>query len=274
MLRIIKYEGGLGNQMFQYAFYLALQKKHPFSLFLFDTRNSLYCHNGYELSRIFKKISRIKERIFYILLYHFPSLLKICRQEKEKVSLKYDDSVYKKSGCIEYKGFWQTDKYFKSIRNDVLKTFQFETKLINKKTRCCVEKINAEESVSIHIRRGDYIQEPFRLTCDDDYYNNAIAYIKSKIPNPHFYVFSDDQDYVKSLFQLDNVTFVDWNQETDSWQDMYLMSKCNHNIIANSSFSWWGAWLNDNPGKIVIAPKLWFEGSYNEDIVPNSWQRI
>lgn len=274
MLKIIKFAGGLGNQMFQYAFYLALRKKHPLSLFLFDTRNSLYCHNGYELSLIFKNISRIRDRIFYFILHHFPSLSTICRQEKELVGLKYDATIYEKSGCIEYKGFWQTDKYFRSIRKDVLKQFQFDAKLINEHTRGCVEKIIAEESVSLHIRRGDYMHEPFRLTCDKDYYNNAIAYIKSKISNPHFYVFSDDQDYVKSSFQLDNVTFVDWNHKTDSWQDMYLMSKCNHNIIANSSFSWWGAWLNTYPNKIVIAPKIWFVGSYNEDIIPADWLRI
>lgn len=275
MLKIIKFAGGLGNQMFQYAFYVALRKKHPYSFFLFDTRESLYCHNGYELPKIFVNISDIKEKAFYFILRRFPRTLYICRNEKDKNGIKYDDTILQQRGNIKFNGFWQTEKYFSSFRKEVLNEFRFDQQLLNEKTKFCVKSIEECNAVSIHIRRGDYIQEPFRLTCDDTYYLNAIRYIKENTSSPHFYIFSDDQEYVRKLFQSEKeMTFVDWNRKTDSWQDMYLMSKCKHNIIANSSFSWWGAWLNENPTKIVIAPKPWFKGIENDDIVPDSWMRM
>lgn len=133
-------------------------------------------------------------------------------------------------------------------------------------------------TVSIHIRRGDYLSQQFSAgfgnCCPLAYYREAIHYMKTYLDDITFVLFSDDMDWVKMNLPLDNAIYVDHNHGVDSWQDMYLMSMCQHNIIANSTFSWWGAWLNDNTDKIVIAPKRWWSSIENDDVVPESWIRM
>ena len=134
------------------------------------------------------------------------------------------------------------------------------------------------DSVSLHIRRGDYLlpenRELFGGICTLDYYRRAIDYILDKVKNPFFFIFSNDIVWVKENMNISNSLFITWNSGKDSWQDMFLMSKCKHNIIANSTFSWWGAWLNKNPQKIVISPSRFFNVSNNSDIVPDTWTSI
>ena len=133
-------------------------------------------------------------------------------------------------------------------------------------------------SVSIHVRRGDYLNgyyfETLGKICDIDYYKRAIALINKEVNDPYFYIFSDDPGYVAENLKIENATYVDFNRGRDSWQDMYLMSQCKHNIIANSTFSWWGAWLNTNLNKIVIAPNRWFANMDNDEIVLPEWIRL
>ena len=133
-------------------------------------------------------------------------------------------------------------------------------------------------AVSVHIRRGDYLSEHFKdgfgSCCPIDYYLRSIRFIKKKTVNPLFVFFSDDMEWVKENIIEENAIYVDHNHEFDAWQDMYLMSQCKHNITANSSFSWWGAWLNVNPQKIVISPARWWATSENDDVVPDSWIRM
>ncbi|MGC3976990.1 MAG: alpha-1,2-fucosyltransferase [Paludibacteraceae bacterium] len=105
-------------------------------------------------------------------------------------------------------------------------------------------------------------------------YENAVKYIKDTVGKVRFYVFSDDPEWVNTNFGLENAVYVQHNTDSDSWQDMYLMSQCKHNIIANSSFSWWGAWLNANPAKIVIAPRKWWRLFDKDDVVPSEWIRL
>ena len=107
-----------------------------------------------------------------------------------------------------------------------------------------------------------------------DYYKRAITVINKKVNNPHFYIFSDDPGYVAKNLRIENATYVDFNRGSNSWQDMYLMSQCKHNIIANSTFSWWGAWLNKYPSKIVIAPTKWFVNMQEDEIVLPEWIRV
>lgn len=135
-----------------------------------------------------------------------------------------------------------------------------------------------EQSVSVHVRRGDYQTpghyERLGCICTEAYYRNAAELMKKKVGNPKFYVFSDEPEWVKAHLRLGDTTFVDWNRGNDSWQDMLLMRHCRHNIVCNSSFSWWGAWLNDNQGKIVVAPDRWFGKNDHPDIVPEGWLRV
>jgi hypothetical protein len=131
------------------------------------------------------------------------------------------------------------------------------------------------------VRMTDYLTDPVTQkkhgTCDSEYYKRALEYITEKVSNPHFYVFSDDMQWTKQNLDIPQpVCYVDQNSPNMGHVDMYLMSLCRHHIIANSTFSWWGAWLNKNPDKIVIAPKKWFAAAeYNsDDLIPSSWIRI
>ena len=135
-----------------------------------------------------------------------------------------------------------------------------------------------KNSISIHIRRGDYLHPKFNHLygniCTIEYYKEAITILQQKYANLHFYIFSDDISWVKENLPIVPSTYIDWNKKEDSWQDMYLMSQCKHNIIANSSFSWWGAWLNNNPNKTVICPSRFMNLNQQSDIVPEDWIQI
>lgn len=137
-----------------------------------------------------------------------------------------------------------------------------------------------KNTVSIHIRRGDYENDPeakFVLggICTLDYYKKSIEYLNERIEQPYYCLFSNNPEWTQENFAfLKNSLIIDWNLNKESWQDMMLMSMCRHNVIANSSFSWWGAWLNRNPDKIVIAPSKWFNIYEAADIVPDQWVRI
>ena len=174
-------------------------------------------------------------------------------------------------------GYWQSEKYFKDIREVILKEFTFPIQAVKSNVKL-TDQMKLENSVSIHVRRSDYLTEQnlkvYGNICTEKYYSNAINYIEGIIDNPHYYVFTDDLQWAKEYFKGDNYTIVSENRGKDSYIDMYLMSQCKHNIIANSSFSWWGAWLNQNPDKKVLAPKKWFHNHEKEEIVCEDWIRI
>ena len=135
--------------------------------------------------------------------------------------------------------------------------------------------MESRESVSIHIRRGDYLKYPFFQVCDPPYFKRAIEFIRSEVENPFFYVFSDDLEWSADFMKDTGADYqiVDHNRGKDSYKDMYLMTRCHHNIIANSSFSWWGAWLVDYRDKIVVRPNGWIRG-YEKDTCPAEWVRV
>jgi hypothetical protein len=152
--------------------------------------------------------------------------------------------------------------------------------------------MNTSGSISLHVRRGDYKAPQFNSffgTVPESYYREVVGYMRSNIGDPVYFVFSDDIAWCKSNLDLgDNAVFVDWNSGADSYKDLVMMSCCNHNVIANSTFSWWGAWLNENPSKIIVAPRRWFNLEYysgttpvyptrlynTEDLIPPGWKRI
>lgn len=198
-------------------------------------------------------------------------------------SFSYTDGMEKKAkrNCI-YRGFWQSEKYFKHCKKDIQTNFLFkafdEPENIN-----LSNKMANENSVAIHVRKGaDYLKflELWDGTCPVEYYDCAIAYIKEQIENPVFYVFTDNPQWVKENIRDIEYTLVDWNPISGkkNFRDMQLMSCAKHNIIANSTYSWWGAWLNDNVQKIVIAPERWFKSGtfYGDtpDLVPEEWIRL
>ena len=143
------------------------------------------------------------------------------------------------------------------------------------------DRIQSTESVSLHVRRADYIQNALTNkihgTCDQDYYDRAIRYIAERVIDPHFFIFSDEPEWVKENLKIDfPMTVVDCNDASRNYEDLRLMSTCKHNIIANSSFSWWGAWLNPNPDKLVITPEQWFNDKKRntKDLIPEQWVKM
>ncbi|MDX8335948.1 alpha-1,2-fucosyltransferase [Candidatus Cetobacterium colombiensis] len=286
-MKLVNISGGLGNQMFQYAFYLSLKNKNKNKNIFCDI--SFYkitnSHNGFELKNIFK----VNESEFKNKYYSNNIIWKVLREILKKIKLldikkniggEYKENLDKLDSFLTiYDGYWQNEKYFKDIEDELREKFVF-TKIEDSRNLKILKKIQQTNSVSIHIRRGDYIGHPhLDGLAPIKYYKDAIEYIKSKIENPIFIIFSNDIKWCKEKLKLeeDQVEFIDWNIKEKSYIDMQLMSNCKHNIIPNSSFSWWGAWLNKNSNKIVIAPEKWFKGidekNYKE-IVPKSWIKM
>lgn len=276
-LHIIRFDGGLGNQMFEYAFYLSLKQRHPLAFYAFDTYASDTSHNGYELSRIFPIDSR-KERnrlAFFRKLERHQYVQ--FREVKEDNYMTYCPRVYQEhNGAHEYVGFWQTEKYLLPIADKLRKVFRFREELLSDKTREMASTLRASKNaISLHVRRGDYTEIGNTKTFGKEYYDVAVNHLRMACGGGGLIVFSDDMTWVRENLKYEDMIFVDWNTGNDSWQDMYLMSQCTHNIIANSSFSWWGAWLNEHPDKKVIAPKKWMNDEpVGSDIIPKSWIRL
>ena len=255
MISYVLFSGGLGNQMFQYAFLLALRKKGihaKMDLMPFEWEK---VHNGFELDKVFG-IHEDHVSESFLHKYYYIFLKKFLPKKVFQDYMQYYPQVFDQ-GIVFYDGFWQWYIYFKHCEKEVRDAFDF--KGIDDRNLAIKNQMHRESSVSIHFRRGDYLQIPRLMVCDDIYYKNAIGYIIEHVDNPVFYVFSNDVEWSRGFMENLHVQYkvVDFNQGKDSYKDMFLMSQCKHNIIANSSFSWWGAWLNQNSDKIVVAPKEW-----------------
>jgi hypothetical protein len=172
-------------------------------------------------------------------------------------------------------GYWQSERYFLEQQKSIREDFRFRQAFAGFNAALAAE-MSSSPSVSVHLRRGDYLSDQIMDVCSLDYYRAAAKYIEESIGRPTYYVFSDDTDWVRSHVDfLPGATFIDHNKGLDSHKDMQLMSRCKHHIIANSSFSWWGAWLNPSPHKIVVAPSTWFRhGRDDSDHVPSQWIRL
>lgn len=269
LFNVILFQGGLGNQMFQYANALAVRQKHPFSLMLFDCNRSVETHGGLLIFDLFDIKEKGRLSRYKVIKQYLPKLLSAYRQDD------YDGSRTGRCLSRRYMGFYQSEKYFARCSDKVRKTFRFNTAKLNTKSIEAARQMANQQCLSIHIRRGDYLNENGKYdTYSLDYYHQGLQYIEQRVGSCIPYIFSDDIDWCRANLPLPNAVYVDWNDGADSWQDMYLMSRCSHNIIANSTFSWWGAWLNPNAGKIVVAPKQWTSDSNKSDIIPSSWIKI
>lgn len=277
-MRLIKMTGGLGNQMFIYAFYLQMKERFPQVYIDLSDMVHYNVHHGYKLNHVFNLPRTefcINQSLKKVLEFMF---FKTIIERKQNGSLK----AYNKSyiwPLIYFKGFYQSEKYFTSIKEKVHDVFTFNKSLANQETIALLKQMDSDkDSISIHVRRGDYLLPKHWKTtgsvCQLPYYLNAIAEMERKIKTPSYYVFSDDITWVKENIPLTTAIYVDWNKGEDSWQDMMLMSHCRHHIICNSTFSWWGAWLNPHEDKTVIAPNRWFQLCETPDIYPTEWIKV
>lgn len=279
MVKLVIIRGGLGNQMFGYSFHLSLMNKYKCSLIEINPVHCFSVHGGYELPQIFTNIKPIKSFKYYRRIeklyseYSTKYFFKIITEEGP--GNYYPELVNNNHPFLVYDGFWQSEKYFQKIANDIRHRFNFDESKLNIETRRLAKIIEKENSVSIHIRRGDYIGAyEFDKICEQSYYEKAIKIIETSVSKPTYFIFTDDKEWVTKNFFIRNYSLIDWNISSENWQDMYLMTKCKHNIIANSSFSWWGAWLNNNKERIVISPAKWFNTLGANDIAPETWIRI
>lgn len=176
-------------------------------------------------------------------------------------------------------GYWQSERYFQDIVGIIRRDFSFQRPLAGLNLSL-VKQIAETNSVSLHIRRGDYVSNPQAFAihgvCSIEYYEAAIKYVAERVSSPNFFVFSDDMDWARSHLEIRHACcYVENNKGADSYVDMQLMSRCKHNIVANSSFSWWGAWLNGNADKLVTAPRRWFANETDTtDLLPSAWVRL
>ena len=280
--------GGLGNQMFQYAVGRSLAIANSCELKLDVSGFENYTlHNGYELD-IFnikagiansKEVSRLVSKQSRLMRFVFRKLkIKKSTHFLEK-SFTFDHNFFDAKPPVYLDGYWQSYKYFESIEPQLKQEFSLKNS-ISRLNLDISEQISSVNAVSVHIRRGDYVSNKHTNSvhglCSLDYYRAAIQTITERVENPFFFIFSDDIAWIKdNLTTNSDTVYVDHNSGKQSYNDMYLMSLCQHHIIANSSFSWWGAWLGANAKKIVIAPKQWFvNDTVTNDLIPKSLLRL
>lgn len=282
---IVEISGGLGNQMFQYALgqkLISMGKEVKYDLSFYNERvqtlrkfeldifhadcpeasSSELCRfgRGNSLrSRLKQKFGCDKQKIY-----------------EEDLDLGYQPQVFELDD-IYLSGYWQSELYFKDIRKQILPIYRMPEGM-PENSKKFLARITEGNSVSIHVRRGDYLsEENYRVyggICTESYYENAIAYMRKSLDHPKFYVFSNDSKWAKMQFKGRDMEVVECSNNESSCFDMFFMSNCKANIVANSTFSWWGAWLNPSNEKIVIAPKKWFNNHEVNDITCESWVKM
>lgn len=279
---IIKLDGRMANQMFQWALARAYEAKNGILPLIDDSKETLKL-GCFQLINTLKTVKKPLWNKFLRKTVPFRNLrnkwteLKFDLPKiKEDAFSKYTPSILETKAPAYIQGFFQTEKYFANIREQLLKDFTINKEL-NKKNKVILEKIKNTNSISVHFRRGDYtkvrVAQHFGA-CSEEYYQKAIEIITSKTNiKPTLFIFSDDINWVKNNIKFKYDTeYVDINSGKQGFFDLELMKNCKHNIIANSSFSWWGGWLNENSDKIVVAPTPWLQdANKNYDIIPENW---
>ena len=272
----VQMSGGLGNQMFEYALYLKLK-----SMGKEVKMDDFTCYGPGERKKmldVFGVTYEVMSQEEYIQMTD--SCLKLSHRIRRKLTGRknlsyreadsnFDPEILRREPAL-FEGYFQTEKYFEDIREQVREAFTFRNFTPVQQVLEYQAQMEGCTAVSVHIRRGDYLlpkhKHLYEGICDEAYYEKAIAQMKEKYPEARFFVFSNDPEWVKAHYTGPEYVVVEGNDEDAGYADMYLMSKCDHHIIANSSFSWWGAWLNPAQDKTVMAPKKWLNGRDCRDI--------
>lgn len=280
--------GGLGNQMFQYSAAKALALKFEKKLYLDILGFKSYSlHQGYQLNDIFigefniASSAQVENFLspYYIKNFtnftEYQPFIRFSSKFIREPSLDFHPNLFIDNKDYYLSGYWQSENYFKEFEDVIRAQLTFKPFSDDNNCRLAENILLNENSASIHIRRGDYLKSKIHNVVSLDYYLNAINYLNSRFANIRYFIFSDDIEWVKSKLKLNNlnINFVTNNGGKYSFNDMHLMSLCKHSIIANSSFSWWGAWLRNKYNKgLVISPKNWFStGAQPKNLIPNNW---
>lgn len=284
---IIRFNGGLGNQMFQWAFGRMLEETNDADVSFDMSYFAKSYARPYQLDIFNVEPNFVQGTLLKLKLAIIWAFRKSLESKKffgttliSERKFNFDPHLGKITDNTYVEGFFQSDLYFNTIEEKLRKDFKF-IKSMSEKSKYTAERIRSHNSISLHIRRGDYVQkkryQDAYAICSLDYYARGVEYIAQRYPEPVLFIFSDDINWVKQNLKLPyKMVFVTHNTGKTSYEDMWLMSLCTNNIIANSSFSWWGAWLNNNKEKIVIAPKKWFndDNIIQTDVIPSNWIRV
>lgn len=241
--RDIGKNGRLGNQLFQASCVIATAKKHNMAAFLPEWEYAKYFKNHFITGNI--------EPTHY---YHEPTF--------HYSPINFNEAIQTRNSAdkvFNFTGYYQSSKYFEDCKRTIRELFTPSEEMLIK---CAEWFFHYPVTCSIHVRRGDYVNNPFYAQLGMDYYNKAMDHIKKHTDTTLFMIFSDDIPWCKTMFVGDQFEFVEGNKDIE---DLFLMSFCDHNVISNSSFSWWGSWLNNHEGKIIVAPKDWFGPVANLD---------
>ena len=291
-------KGGLANQMFQYAFFQTVCKLNNYELFLdlswfdnseveqwnidskkiktccfqinvFESNHNIF--NMHDTTYLFHKrypgyknfiLRKIYNQIEKLKPYH----KKVFISQKSKL---YDEKLLKIKSNSHVTGFFQHHQYLNLNRVSILNGFKFKKENQNQDFLDLKNRFVNCKSISVHVRRGDYVG--LNHACSINYFNSAIQYIMSKVKNAEFFIFSDDIDWCKTHLSFQSApNFIDDKYDLEDYHELMLMKYCKHNVISNSSFSWWGAWLNENPNKIIIYPDK-IKETLNKDLCVESW---
>ncbi len=298
---ITRLSGGLGNQMFQYAMGRSLALRNSsdlridissfssldpdteprqyrlkfFNIYDHIATDEDYSKMGIPPIKDFGVLAKINRKLFRLKEFLKPVAEKKVIIEK---NYTFDEEVYNAGSDCLLLGIWQSEKYFKAVEETIRNDFSLRYPL-SEKNQSLLKIIESKNSVSLHVRRGDYLSNPKTSgkhgVLSLDYYNRAVSQIVSQNPDAEFFIFSDDIEWAKNNLKISSPTSYISGAGIEDYEELFLMSKCKHNILANSSFSWWGAWLNQNDKKMIIAPKNWFNKNIDtQDLLPNNWTQI
>jgi len=288
---IVRLIGGLGNQLFQYALGRRIAYMHNVPLKLDISGFENYKLHKYSLSHFnimagiaslddvapFRDKKGIGGLMSRVVERFQPYYRRTVVRER---FFHFDPKILKLPRAVYLEGYWQTEKYFNDI-DAVIRQELIVKSQPSQVNIAMAERIGQVPAVSVHIRRGDFISDVdtnrFHGMCSSDYYNMAVEKIAQMVGKPHFFIFSDDPQWTQDNLKLKYpVTFVTHNSANEDYEDLRLMSLCKYHIIANSTFSWWGAWLKTAADKIVLAPRKWFNkpGIDTRDVLPDSWIKL
>ncbi len=292
--------GGLGNQLFQYAVGCAVATRTNTPLLLdasgfanYDLRryeldgfnicaelasDAQLAHVGVTADEVPSLLGRVKRHLFP----HSATKLALQEPILREASFSYDARIEQVQAPIYLDGYWQSERYFSAIRAQLLQELTLKSDWGPGNENMFRQiQVAGPGAVSLHVRRGDYVTNThtanYHGVCSLDYYRAAVAYVAERVAAPHFFIFSDDHDWVRENLQPGfPTTFVAVNSSKNGIYDMMLMKICRHHIIANSSFSWWGAWLNPSTEKLVVTPQQWFKQADKDtsDLIPSGWVRL
>ena len=289
-MKVVRILGGLGNQLFQYAFSRELERRAEEPVFTDTSAFDRYrLHNGLELERVFGlSLQRIKVQTARQLCTEPTNPLTRARRRffpKKSHFIDRDTSyhgdVFTLAGDRYYEGYWQSERYFEGVAAELRRDLVFPA--LSPRNEDFLAGL-PRPACAVHVRRGDYLrpENTHLAVCGLDYYRRAIAELAPS--SASLVVFSDDPAWCREwlVFEGSSLRIVDWNRGAESWQDLALMAACEHHVIANSSFSWWGAWLGEAAGGRVLAPALWARAGRGAwgyrlgyaDIVPPRWTRM